>query len=79
MGGAAVTAGRLSTAADSYGELVGLEPGNADLRNNFGIILAQMGDLTGALSQFEAALQSYPAHQAAQRNLEQVRTGLSKR
>jgi Tfp pilus assembly protein PilF len=78
MGGAAVTAGRLSTAADIYRELVGLEPGNADLRNNFGIILAQMGDVTGALSQFEAALQSNPAHQAAQRNLEQVRTRLSK-
>jgi Tfp pilus assembly protein PilF len=79
MGGAAVTAGRLSAAADIYRELVGLEPGDADLRNNFGIILAQMGDLTGALSQFEAALQSNPAHQAAQRNLEQVRTRLSRR
>jgi Tfp pilus assembly protein PilF/mono/diheme cytochrome c family protein len=79
MGGAAVTAGRLSTAADIYRELVGLEPGNADLRNNFGIILAQMGDLTGALSQFEAALKANPSHLAAQRNLEQVRARLSKR
>ncbi len=79
MGGAAVAAGKLSTAAELYRELVGLEPGNADLRNNFGIILAQMGDLTGALDQFEAALKSNPSHQAAQRNLEQVRTRLSKR
>jgi Tfp pilus assembly protein PilF len=79
MGGAAVAAGKLSTAAELYRELVGLEPGNADLRNNFGIILAQMGDLTGALDQFEAALKSNPSHQAARRNLEQVRTRLSKR
>jgi Flp pilus assembly protein TadD len=79
MGGTAVAAGKLSMAADIYRELVGLEPGNADLRNNFGIILAQMGDLTGALDQFEAALKSNPLHQAAQRNLEQVRTRLSKR
>jgi Tfp pilus assembly protein PilF len=79
MGAAAVAAGKLSTAAELYRELVGLEPGNADLRNNFGIILAQMGDLTGALDQFEAALKSNPSHQAARRNLEQVRTRLSKR
>jgi Tfp pilus assembly protein PilF len=79
MGGAAVAEGRISTAADIYRELVGLEPGNADLRNNFGIILAQMGDLAGALDQFEAALKSNPSHQAAHRNLEQVRGRLSKR
>jgi Tfp pilus assembly protein PilF len=79
MGGAAIAAGRLSTAADIYRELAGLDPGNADLRNNFGIILAQMGDLAGAVSQFEAALKANPSHQAAQRNLEQVRTRLSKR
>ena len=79
MGGAAVAAGTLSTAAELYRELVGLEPGNADFRNNFGIILAQIGDLTGALDQFEAALKSDPSHRAAKRNLEQVRTKLSKR
>jgi Flp pilus assembly protein TadD len=79
MGGAAVAAGRPSTAAEIYRELVGLEPGNADLRNNFGIILAQMGDLAGARDQFESELKSNPAHQAAHRNLEQVRSRLSKR
>ena len=79
MGGAAVAAGKLSTAAQLYRELVGLEPGNPDLRNNFGIILAQMGDLPGALDQFEAALKSNPSHQAARRNMEQVRTRLSER
>jgi Tfp pilus assembly protein PilF len=79
MAGAAVAARELSAAADLYRELVGLDPGNADFRNNFGIILAQTGDLTGAVDQFEAALKSNPSHQAARRNLEQVQRRLSKR
>ena len=78
MGGVAVAEGRLSRAADIYRELVGLEPANADLRNNLGIILAQTGDLTGAVDQFEAALKSNPSHQAARRNLEQVHARLSR-
>jgi Flp pilus assembly protein TadD len=78
MGAAAVAAGRLSAAADIYRELVGVEPGNADLRNNLGIILAKMGDLAGAIDQFEAALKSNPLHPAARRNLEQVRAKISR-
>jgi Tfp pilus assembly protein PilF len=37
----------ITTAAESYRELVTLDPGNADLRNNPGIMLARMGDLAG--------------------------------
>ena len=79
MGDAAAARGEFSSAADNYRELVALEPLNADLRNNFGIILAKLGDLTGALDQFEAALRADPAHQAARRNGEQVRSRLSRR
>ena len=45
MGDAAAARGEFSSAADNYRELVALEPLNADLRNNFGIILAKLGDL----------------------------------
>ena len=60
IGGAAVSEGRLPAAAESYRELVGLDPRNADLRNNFGTILARTGDITGAIAQFEAALEDRP-------------------
>jgi Tfp pilus assembly protein PilF len=79
IAGAAIAAREFSLAADNYRELVGLEPDNADFRNNFGIILVQTGDLTGAIDQFEAAVKANPSHQAARRNLEQVRARLSKR
>jgi Tfp pilus assembly protein PilF len=64
---------------ENYRELVDLEPQNADLRNNFGIILANLGDFTAAIAQFEAALRANPSHAAARRNLEQVRSRLVKR
>ncbi|HXB74338.1 MAG TPA: tetratricopeptide repeat protein [Candidatus Acidoferrales bacterium] len=61
---------RLAAAAGYYRELVALEPGSADLHNNFGIILVQSGDVAGAMEQFQAALQVDPAHQQARRNLD---------
>jgi Tfp pilus assembly protein PilF len=73
IGGAAMSEGRLPAAAESYRELVALDPRNADLRNNFGIILARTGDVRGAIAQFEAALQIDASHQAARRNLERLR------
>ncbi len=60
-------------AVERYRELVALEPGNPDLRNNFGILLARKGDLASALAQFEAALKFDPSHAAARRNLELTR------
>jgi Flp pilus assembly protein TadD len=78
-GKAAVAEGRLGNAAEIFRELVGLRPDDADLRNNFGIILARMGDLPGAAQQFEAALQTNPAHTAARKNLEAVRRKLAPR
>lgn len=79
MSDSAVSGGKLEAAAECYRELTGLNPGNADVRNNFGIILAKTGDLTGAVEQFETALKANPSHEAARRNLEQVRARLLKR
>ena len=73
LGDSAASAGRLQPAAECYRELVALEPGNPDLRNNYGILLARSGDLVSALAQFEAALKLDPAHASARRNLELTR------
>lgn len=56
IGGAAMAEGRLPAAAESDRELV--DTRNADLRSNFGTILARTGDVPGAIAQFEAALRS---------------------
>ena len=73
----AVTAGDFAGAMRFYRELVALDLPNADFLNNFGILLAKMGDLAGAVAQFEAALKQNPSHAAARRNLEQVRSKLA--
>jgi tetratricopeptide (TPR) repeat protein len=78
LGGEPAGAGRYAAAADSYRELVDLEPHNADFRNNFGMILAKSGDLAGAIDQFEAALRADLSHATARRNLEQVRARMAK-
>jgi tetratricopeptide (TPR) repeat protein len=70
LGGTAFSSGQLEAAAAFYRELVQLEPGNADMRNNFGILLVRTGDINGGIEQFEAALKANPAHQAARRNLD---------
>ena len=78
LAGAAVSEGRLPDAAESYRELVDLDSGNPDLRNNLGIILVKLGDLPHAIDEFEAALKINPSHAAARRNLDQIRKGLPK-
>ena len=77
ISGAAVSEGRLNDAASAYQELVELHPGDSDLHNNFGIILAKSGDLVAAAAQFEAALRVNPAHPVARRNLEAIRKKLN--
>jgi Flp pilus assembly protein TadD len=76
LGGAAFSGGRVEEAARYYRELVELEPGNADLHNNFGILLVRSGDMRGGIDQFEAALKADPNHQAARRNLDLARKKL---
>ena len=61
--------GPLPASLARYRELVALEPEDADLHNNFGILLARSGDFDSAISQFEAALKLNPGHQAARGNL----------
>ncbi len=73
LGDSAASSGRTPQAIERYHELVALEPGNPDLRNNFGILLARSGDMPSALAQFEAALKADPSHAAARRNLELTR------
>src|SRR5262249_61059003 len=72
-GDRAANESRVSVATECYRELVALEPADPDLRNNLGILLARAGDFPGAISQFEAALKTNPAHEAARRNLEIAR------
>ena len=76
LGAAAFSEGRAVLAADYYRELVELEPGNADLHNNFGIVLVRTGDIPGAIDQFSAALKADPGHQPARRNLDLARKRL---
>ena len=76
LGASAFSAGRATLAADYYRELVQLEPGNADLHNNFGIALVRIGDISGAIQQFSAALEVDPGHQPARRNLDLARKKL---
>jgi len=73
LGASAFSEGRARVASDYYRELVELEPGNADLRNNFGIVLVRIGDIPGAIEQFSAALKADPSHQPARRNLDLAR------
>jgi Tfp pilus assembly protein PilF len=64
---------RLSDAAAFFRELIVERPADADLRNNFGVILAKLGDWNAAAAQFEAAVAANPSHAAARRNLEAAR------
>ena len=73
LGASAFSEGRAKVASDYYRELVELEPGNADLHNNFGIVLIRIGDSSGAIEQFSAALKADPGHQPARRNLDLAR------
>ncbi len=76
LGGSAFSGGRVDEAARYYRELIELQPGNADLHNNFGILLVRGGDITGGIDQFQAALKADPTHQAARRNLDLARKKL---
>ncbi len=73
LGDSAASAGRVRQAVECYRELIVLQPGNPDLRNNFGILLARNGDMASAIAQFETALKFDPSHAAARRNLEVTR------
>ena len=69
----AVSQGVLPQAVADYRELAGLQPGDADIHNNYGILLARSGNLSAAAAEFEAALKLNPQLAAARRNLEIAR------
>jgi len=69
----AASESRLGDALAGYRELISLDRGDADLHNNFGVLLARSGDVSAAIGQFEQALQLQPTHEAARRNLEIAR------
>jgi len=73
LGDRAAAGGEVAKATDLYRELVDLVPGDADLRSNFGILLARANHYDSAIDQFEVALKLNPAHAAARRNLEVAR------
>jgi Flp pilus assembly protein TadD len=73
LGGTAAASGRLADAERYYRELVDLEPKDADVRNNFGVILARQGNFRAAIDQFEASLKLNPAHEGARQNLAAAR------
>ena len=55
-----------------YQEAVGIDPGFANLRNNYGVALARSGELARAREQFSAALRLEPGNPEAQTNLRKV-------
>ena len=70
LGNSSGSQGRLDAAAEYYRELVALQPTNANLRNNYGTLLARAGNLAAAIDQFKAALKIDPSNAAARRNLD---------
>ena len=73
LGESAKAEGHLAAAAESYREIVSLDPGNGEVRNNFGVVLARLGNLAGAIEQFEAAMKIDPSNAAARENLKHAR------
>jgi hypothetical protein len=53
--------GRTSDAIDEYKEALRITPNSADAHNNLAAALAQMGQVSGAIQQLNAALRSTPA------------------
>ena len=61
--------GELQEAMPFYRELIIQNPGDADLRNDLGVILARMGEKKEAQLHFEKAILLKPNHEAARHNL----------
>jgi Flp pilus assembly protein TadD len=69
--------GRLNESADYLKEAVAQEPSNRDARLEFGRILFDTGDITGATREMEALLKSDPADVDALYNLGAIYGNLS--
>jgi len=73
LAGSLASEGHGSEAAARIREALALHPGDAELHNNLGILLAQQGDRQAAVAEFQAALKADPGNQAARRNLDLAR------
>ena len=58
----------LEAARDDYDAALALEPGSAVSLNNRGVVRLQLGDVPGAISDLDAALERDPAYESARRN-----------
>ncbi|MGH9612205.1 MAG: tetratricopeptide repeat protein, partial [Bryobacteraceae bacterium] len=70
LGNSSGSQGHLEAATGYYRELVALQPINANLRNNYGTLLARSGNLAAAIDQFKEALKIDPFNATARRNLD---------
>jgi len=64
--------GGLDEAARAFQAALRLNPGDANARNNLGVIFGQQGRLEDAIREFEGALKIDPGHVNAQNNLEKA-------
>jgi spermidine synthase len=67
---------RLDEALPQYRAALALSPDDADLHNDFGVALAQRGDLAAARDAFATALRVHPEHPSARGNLAQTERAL---
>ena len=69
LGNTTARAGKLAEASEALREALRIHPENAEVHNNLGVVLARTGEKQAAASEFQAALTSDPANEAARRNL----------
>ncbi len=68
-GGRALDAGNYRTAADLFRRGLELDPTDPSLRQRLGVALFQLGDVTGAMQEFEQVVEAAPEHTEAQFSL----------
>jgi Flp pilus assembly protein TadD len=64
-----IDAGEYGKAADALAAMVAVNPGNAQLHNDYGTMLFQAGDYDGARAEFEKAVELDPAYASPLNNL----------
>ena len=74
-GGRALDAGNFRAAADLFRRGLELDPNDPSLRQRLGVALFQLGDVTGAMAEFERVVRTAPEHTEAQFSLGVVLAG----
>ncbi len=78
LGAVYVQQKRYRDAVAAFREAARLQPGDADIWSNLGTGLAITGDLPGAISAFERALEIDPNAETARRNLSRAKAQLAR-